>query len=229
MELMRCSTTIALWRAVLFIADVSMCMILLVTVGLVLSILFNFDFTVPPIATWVLRVFEVSPNVGSLVYLIPIIGILWLYNRYLARKANSTYTEEMWNLGFTNTDYFFYIAVAAAVGVMIASMLSVSIWAGVTFLLGLAFSSGAGISLKARMTGLFSPKHQLVIALLTTVALLTGSWISESASFLLNEISIYGGIVAPVLGTIAGFFIRIKPGDFAMVGRNTAREENSVE
>lgn len=209
MDTTGCSTANALWRSVLFIADFFMCLILVGIAGLFLSGFETTPFT--RIALAVLSAFEGSSSKGAyLQYVSFLIGPLWVYNRYLARRTSSA-SMSIWPIGLLNTSFLTSIAVAAAVVMMIASMLAVSVWAGLAFFLGFALSAGAGASLRARMTGMLAPKHQLLAALLSAIAILAGSWLSYDANVFYEGVAVYGGVAAPILGIIGGFFMRLKP------------------
>lgn len=148
----------------------------------------------------------VMERYDSIKYVVPVLGIGYLYNRVRARRFDPT-QHRIHRVPFLDSSLLARVSIGFAVVTSLIAAMSGTVMAALGLFAGVMIASGAGTALKRRMVGMVNEKTQLLVALISALAILGGSWLASWASFSIQEFVFHGGYVAPALGMLAGLFL----------------------
>ncbi|WP_156015479.1 hypothetical protein [Thioalkalivibrio sp. ARh3] len=147
---------------------------------------------------------------GWVSYLVPVVGAVFVYNRYRARVGEEHDVNTVSAPGRLSTPSFMaLVAVTMLLAVNVA--FDSSFMAAFGFFAGVALASGAGRALRYRVEGIIGSGSQLVLGSISAVSLLGASWLGGWASIEWAGTELQGWYLAPLLGTLVGLTVPVQP------------------
>lgn len=204
---------LALYRALFFSADTLLILILL---SLLAAWLATAIGTMSPHLAFFFFHFH-----ERFMYVTPILGALWLYNRFRSKRFDSDRHIHL-RLPFIDSRLLSSATIALALIASFLVAIDNSILAGAGLFAGVMVASGSGAALKHRLIGNVHDRMQLLTAVTSAIALLGGSWLASWAYIGLHGTTIPGGYIAPVLGALSGLFLPLEPSDTPILSSDNA-------